>query len=155
SLPGARARPCRWSCIRTSSGLTAPRSARSSICSSVWTSRSTRSKVGRCDGLDATSLASAATFWRWVRSDSGVVFRDNGGCRRFIDDQLKYVGPGIMAGHVEIELATADVVEIEGRGQNGFTLEAGAGQHFAEGTDDRAATPHQHRVGRVAEGHTN
>src|ERR1700674_118858 len=75
--------------------------------------------------------------------------------RRLIDAQLKYVRAAVLAGHVEVELSTPDIVQIQGRGEYGFALEMWAGEDVAQRADDGAAAAHQHRVGRIAKRHTH
>src|SRR5262249_30660981 len=77
-------------------------------------------------------------------------FDNDCGCGRLIDDKPKDIWPTVVADHIEVELSAANLVEIEGRGQDGFALEIGAGQHLAERADNGASTPHQYRVRRVA-----
>ena len=56
-----------------------------------------------------------------------------------------------MPGYIKVEFASSNVVEIEGRRQDGFSFEVGACEHLAQWTDDGTATAHQYRVRRIAE----
>ena len=74
--------------------------------------------------------------------------------RLFVHLQLEDVGPGVVAGDVEVVLAARHLVEVQLGGEDRLLVETGAGEHHAEGVDDGGAAPHQDRVrflGEVAD----
>src|SRR5262245_36117779 len=73
---------------------------------------------------------------------------------RLVDNQLKHIRSAVVPRDIEIELASANVVEIEGYREDCFAVEMGTGEHLAQRADDGTTASHQHSIGRIAESHT-
>ena len=66
----------------------------------------------------------------------------NGAHRRFIDVQLKHVGPAVVTDDIKVELSAANLTQIKRRHQDGFAFKMRSREHLAQWADDRATAPH-------------
>src|SRR4029453_13352700 len=109
----------------------------------------------RGDQAVAGSPRGAGRAVSWATRASVSRLGYDRGLRALVDLQGKDIRPGIMTDDIEVEFSTADSFQIEVRGQDGLAAEIRAGKNLAERADDRAASAHQHGIGRVAQRHAH